>query len=84
MTNETENDTYWLNRVQSEIRGVEFFYPKDMRNPAPGHFAVVGPTSEVAQSGISIAHAAMLFLASFRNDDEARAAAADRATKNAT
>ncbi len=71
----------WVERVQREVRGVEFFYPKDERNPVPGQYVVSGPTSVIAESGISIEHAAMRFL-SLRGDEGARRAAAELAAKN--
>lgn len=72
----TEQPNRWLSKVQQLVKGVEFYFPNDDRNPAPGRFAVVGPTSEVAESGTSIEHAAMVFLSTFCGDEDARLAAA--------
>lgn len=76
------DDNQWLERVQREVRGVEFYFPADTRNPAPGNYSVVGPTTEVASSPISIVHAAMLFLSLFKKDEQARAAASALARRH--
>lgn len=68
-------DTKWTSRVAERVKGVEFCFPKDHNNPAPGCYCVIGPTTEYMMSKHSIAHAAMLFLANHCGDEEAKEAA---------
>jgi hypothetical protein len=70
-----EHERYWLEYLQRKVRGIEFFFPNDERNPAPGSYAAVSPTSKVAQSSISVLHAALLYLSQFHSDEGARALA---------
>lgn len=69
----------WVERVQEQVRGVEFYFPQDERNPARGQYTVQGPTSEQAHSSVSIEHAAALFLSMWRKDEEAQKAAEELA-----
>lgn len=76
-------DGRWITRLHRRVRGVTVLGPKEdpARHPAPGQWAVVGPTGEFSFSPTSADHAAMLFLAHYCGDMDAaaRAAAGDSA-----
>lgn len=61
----------WTERLQSTVRGIEFYGPRDAGNPAPGEYTIVGPLSEQRHSRFSMEHAAQLYLAQVCRDKEA-------------
>lgn len=73
----TADDETWAAKVAERVKGVEFAFPGDHNNPAPGCFCVIGPTTEYMMSRHSMAHACMLFLANHLGDEDARKAALD-------
>ena len=77
----TETESKWIERLSKLVRGAEFYSPNDLRNPAKGLWVVLGPTSEMTTSDVSIEHAAMVFLANVCKDAEARAALGRPVTK---
>jgi len=68
----------WITRLSRLVRGIEVLGPQDPtpRHPAPGHWAVIGPTSKFSFSKRSADHAALLFLANYCGDMDAAAEAA--------
>jgi len=68
----------WLTRLQRQVRGIEIFSPHEptSRHPAPGRWAVMGPTTEFSFSERSADHAALRFLAHYCGDLEAQVEAA--------
>jgi len=70
----------WILRLQRLVRGIEVLGPNEptQRHPAPGHWAVLGPTREFSFSAQSADHAAMLYLAHYCDDIEAKAEAAQK------
>lgn len=75
----------WILRLQRKVRGVEVLGPNEptSRHPAPGHWAVVGPTRQFS-FGESADHAALLYLAHYCGDTEAKAEAAQRGAPEPT
>jgi len=74
----TPDDEKWAQKVSDRVPAAVFLFPKDERNPAPGCFCVLGPTSEYSVSKQSIGHAAKLYLAKFFYDPEAKASLAGK------
>lgn len=70
-TVEREPVSVWVERLQERVPGFEVYGPKDEQNPAPGSHTVVGPLSEYRCSSSSLGHAAMLYLAHIRRDQDA-------------
>lgn len=64
----------WAEKLQDKSKGVEFYGPNEPRNPSPHEWTVIGPTGKVMSSRVSIDRAALMFLAHFARDPEARAA----------
>lgn len=58
----------WTERLQIDVRGAELYAPNDPRNPVKGLHVVLGPTSEMTTSDVSIEHAALVFLATVCKD----------------
>lgn len=52
----------WLSTFERTVVGAEFYGPRDLGNPAPGQWCVVGPTGEYRTSSRSMDHAAQLYL----------------------
>jgi len=68
----------WLVKLQRLVGGMSVFEPDSitLRHPAPGYWAVMGPTGEYDLSAKSSDHAAMLYLAHYCGDMEAEVAMA--------
>lgn len=73
----------WITRLQRKVRGVEVLGPTEdaARHPAPGHWAVRGPTGQFTFADTDD-RAAMLYLAHYCGDMDAAAAAKAPRVKN--